>query len=82
MKQPIKLHQTSREIYRSGFNVKYHNEDQSGALTAGENLTFTSLDESIAVVSSTGLISVPSEFKLGETTIRIATDDGLSEHWL
>lgn len=62
--------------YRSGFNVKYHNEDQSGALTAGENLTFTSLDESIAVVSSTGLISVPSEFKLGETTIRIATDDG------
>ena len=62
--------------YRSGFNVKYHNEDQSGALTAGENLTFTSLDESIAVVSSTGLISVPSEFKLGETTIRIKTDDG------
>ena len=28
------------------------------------------------MVSSTGLISVPSEFKLGETTIRIATDDG------
>ncbi len=28
--------------YRSGFNVKYHNEDQSGALTAGKlNLYFT-----------------------------------------
>ena len=62
--------------YRSGFNVKYYNADQSGALTAGENLTFTSLDESIAVVSSTGLISVPSEFKLGETTIRVKTDNG------
>ncbi|MCI5604818.1 MAG: hypothetical protein MR413_04125, partial [Clostridia bacterium] len=62
--------------YLSGFNVKNYNADKSGKISdVGGTLVFSSVDESIAVVDNTGLISVPANAKFGETTIRVENTD-------